>query len=202
MKWIGIIVMVTSLAVAPGYANAQQPAGKGQTPTGEPVKQFTFPESQKKEPFEFPENQKKEEFKFPENQNKEEFKFPETQKKDQGKLPAAQPADRLSKGGQAESLKNLSPKEKEYLKETAADLATMQKKIDALKVKKEFNVRQRSRSNRMIAVDLQKRALNARKQFAILEKAPDMAYSGLKTEMDKSMLDLKKAYSDALQFFE
>jgi hypothetical protein len=202
MKWLGIMFMTASLAIAPGYGSAQQPAEKDKATAGQPSKQIKIQGNPNNEEFKFPENTNKEEFKFPENTNKEEFKFPEKSTKDVGPLPATRPGVQSGKSEQAEPAKNLSPKEKEYLKKTGEDLATLQQKIDALKVKKEFNVRQRSRSNRMIAVDLQKRALNARKQFAVLEKAPDMAYSGLKTEMDKTMLDLKKAYSDALQFFE
>ena len=185
MKWLVIIVMAVLLAIAPGYANAQQKAGEDLFPKGTT------------------------EGKFPQGQPAPPGKFPTGDKAPEAKMPSPPPADKgkveeTAKGQevQAEPAKSLSPKEKEYLKKTAANLAATQKKIDALKVQKKYDTIQRKRANRMVIVDLQKRALNARKQFAVLEKAPDMAYSGLKTEMDKTMLDLQKAYSDALQFFE
>jgi hypothetical protein len=185
MKWHVVIVMAALLSIAPGFASAQQQTGEDKFPKGTT------------------------EGKFPEGQPAPEGKFPTGTPAPEGKMPAPPPAEKgkvqatpQAKAAQAEPARNLSPKEEEYLEKTAVDLAAMQKKIDALKVKKQFKTPQRARANRMVIVDLQKRALNARKQFAIIEKAPDMAYSGLKTEMDKTMLDLKKTYSDALQFFE
>jgi hypothetical protein len=192
MKVLGIILMTAVLAFAPGYGSAQQPAEKGKFPTPQPTPEAKFPTGSPPA-----------EGKFPTGQAAPEGKAPEAQPVEKGKLqPAPAIMDQKIKGGKAEPAKNLSPSEKEYLKKTAADLATLQKKIDALKVKKEFRTIQRKRANMMLMVDLQRRSLNARKQFAALEKAPDSAWSGRKTEMGKTMDDLKKTYSDILQFFE
>jgi hypothetical protein len=193
MKGLGILLMAALLSLAPGYGSAQQAEEKNlMPPPNKPVEEYKFPE-----------NPKPEEYKFPEKPEKMgEFKFPEKRAAEKATSPATQPMGQKGKGEQAEPAKNLSPKEKEYLKNTAADLAGIQKKIDALKVRKEFRIVQRKRANMMIMVDLQKRALNARKQLAALEKAPDTAWGGLRTEMDQTMGDLNKTYSDALQFFE
>jgi hypothetical protein len=43
-----------------------------------------------------------------------------------------------------------------------------------------------------IIVDLQKKALSAWNKLAALERAPDMAWSGLKAEMDMTTGDLLK----------
>jgi hypothetical protein len=192
MKRLGIMFMTALLAFAPGYGSAQQPAEKGKFPAAQPTPEAKFPEGTPPA-----------EGKFPTEQAAPEGKEPAAQPEEKGNLqPAPAIMDQKVKEGKAEPAKNLSPQDKEYLKKTGADLATMQKKIDALKVKKEFRTVQRKRANMMITVDLQKRALNARKQFATLEKAPDAAWSGRKIEMGKTMEDLKKTYSDSLQFFE
>lgn len=137
-----------------------------------------------------PPKEKVEEGKFPENQKTEQFKFPENQKVEKG-TSAAQP------------LKTYSPKEKKaYMKETATQLAEIQKRIEALKVKKEANIRQRKRANMMIEVDLKKKVRVARETLAAMGKAPDAEWSGLRAQEDKAILDLQKAFSDALQFFE
>jgi hypothetical protein len=192
MKRLGIMLIAALLAIAPGYASAQQSAEKGQSPAQEKAK-----------PYQFPKNQNPEEYQFPEEQNPKEYKFPEEQPGETNTSPAIQLEGQKGKGEQAQALKTYSPKEKRaYLNKTATDVAAIQKRIDSLNVKEQYKSLQRRNANRMIMVDLQKRALTARKQLAALEKAPEMVWSAEKVQMDRAMGDVQKAFSDALEFFE
>jgi hypothetical protein len=203
MKGLGIILTAALLAIAPSYASAQQPVEKGRFPTGQPAPAGKFPTGQPEEQGKFPTEQPAPEGKFPAEQPTEQVQSPMERPAESGKPQETQTKGQEVKGGQAQPVKKYTPKEKKaYLKKTAADLAALQKRIDALKVKKEQDIPQRKRANRMIVVDLQKKALNARNKLATLEKAPDMAWSGLKAEMDKAMGDVQKAYSNALEYFE
>jgi hypothetical protein len=181
MKWLGIILMAALLAMAPGYCNAQQQAEQGKIAPGQPT----------------------EEGKFPTGQPSQEGKFPTEAPAKSGKSPAIQPQGQQGKAEQAQPLKNYSPKEKKaYLKETDKELATIEKRIDALKVKKEFNTVQRKRSNLMVMVALKKKLLIARNQFSALEKAPETGWSAQKQNVDQTMADLKKSFSDSMEIFE
>jgi hypothetical protein len=183
MKGLGILLMVALLAFAPDYASAQQSEKQGQLPPKEKVEEFKFPE-----------NPKVEEFKFPESQPTEKVKSP---------MDATQPQGQKEQEEPAQPLKNYSAKEKKaYLKKTAAALAEIQKRIDSFKVKQEYKTLQRRNANRMIMVDLQKKSLNARKQLAALEEAPDMIWSGEKAKLELTILNVQKAFSDALRYFE
>ena len=184
MERLVLMLMAALLAIAPGYGSAQQSAEQGQSQAKEPVNQFRFPEDPKAEVGKFPTDQPAEEAKFPMEQT-------------------TQPKSQKGKGETAQPLKEYSQKEKKaYLKKTRADLAVIQKRIDALNVKEEYKTLQRRNANGMIMVDLQKQSLNARKQLAALEEAPGMVWSGEKAKLEMAMLNVRKAFSDALRYFE
>jgi hypothetical protein len=109
--------------------------------------------------------------------------------------PAIQIKNLEKKGEQAPAAKSYTlQQKKEYQQKTTAELAEIQQKIDALKVKGENVEPQKRRSVSRALFNLDRKAATTRKWLAALETASEPDWSRVKAGLDKSMEDLRKAY--------
>ncbi len=114
-----------------------------------------------------------------------------------GTTPATQPQGSAVKGQQPAAAPIYTPKEKrEYQKKAEAELVAAQGKIYDLKMKAGTGPHQNRRMVIKMSNHLQVLVLGAKEQLASLEKASDQTWGELKTEMDKSMEELAKAFQE------
>jgi len=112
--------------------------------------------------------------------------------------PATQPQTPEVKAEPAGAAKTFTPEERQaYEKKTAAELEAMEKNIGDLGQKVNKIVPQKKRMVIKIIKSLQLQTMDARKQLAALEKAPENAWGGLKPGMDRAMAELRKAWDEA-----
>lgn len=114
-----------------------------------------------------------------------------------------QPKGLETQGKPGQEAKSFSQKDREaYQQRTAGDLDEMQQKIEAFRAKKMTVAPQKKRMFSRAMVDMQKKMTAARNKLAVLEKAADKEWSGLKEEMDKAMAELTNTYNEAESYFK
>lgn len=111
------------------------------------------------------------------------------------KPPATQLQGQAVKAEPAGAAKSYTPAErKAYEKKTAEELDAMQQRIYDLRLKTRTGAPQEKRMNLRAANKLLGQTLAARNQLKELEKAPEKTWSGAKANLDKTMMDLRKAW--------
>ncbi|MHB8067136.1 MAG: sll1863 family stress response protein [Desulfobaccales bacterium] len=114
-----------------------------------------------------------------------------------------QPQGSEAQGKPGQAAKSFSQKDRQaYQQKTAGDLDEMQQKIEAFRAKKTTVAPQKKRTFSRAMVDLQKKMIIARNKLAVLEKAADKEWSGLKEEMDKAMAELTSTYDGVESHFK
>ena len=112
--------------------------------------------------------------------------------------PATQPQTPEVKGEPAGAAKTYNPEERRaYEKKTAAELEVMEKNVSDVALQVNKIMPQKKRMFIKIIKRLQLQIVDARKQLAALEKAPENDWGGLKPGMDRAMQELSKAWEAA-----
>ena len=108
--------------------------------------------------------------------------------------PATQPRGQEVKGEAAGTAKSFTPAErKAYEKKTAKELEAIQQKIADLRVKATDGAPQQKRGLMLAANNLQLQKVAAWNRLTALEKATETAWGQQKADLDKAMVDLRKA---------
>ena len=108
--------------------------------------------------------------------------------------PATQPQSPEVKGAPAETAKSFTPEERQaYEKKTAEELDAIQQKIVDLRVRATSGAAQQKRQLILAANNLQMQKVAAENRLTALKKAPETAWGQQKADLDKAMVDLRKA---------
>jgi len=108
--------------------------------------------------------------------------------------PATQPQGPAVKGEAAGTAKSFTTAErKAYEKKTAEELDAIQQKIADLRVKATTGAPQNKRMLMLAANNLQLQKVAAGNRLTALEKATETAWGQQKADLDKAMVDLRKA---------
>ncbi len=106
-----------------------------------------------------------------------------------------QPQSQVEKGKPAQALKTYTQKErKDYEEKTAAELAGMQQKLDALKSKQETAPIQMKRMILKGLVNLQRGVYTGQNQLTAMKTASAESWSGMRANLDKDIEEWNKAY--------
>jgi hypothetical protein len=112
-----------------------------------------------------------------------------------GTPPATQPQSPAGKAEPAGAAKSYTPAErKAYEQKTAEELDQMQQKIYDLRIKSRTGPPQNKRMILRAANNLQIQTLAARNQLKELEKAPEKTWNGVRANLDKTLVDLRKTW--------
>jgi hypothetical protein len=109
--------------------------------------------------------------------------------------PATQPQAPKVKGEPAGTVKSFTPAERQaYEKKTAEELDAIQQKIADLRVNATTGAPQNKRMLLQAANNLQMQKIAAGNRLTALEKATETAWGTQKADLDKAMVDLRKAF--------